>query len=127
MNPALLRERVGIYMSELISVIVPVYNSMQTIDSCVDSIVNQTYGNIEIILIDDGSTDESSNLCDLWAENDSRVLVVHQRNGGVSAARNHGIEMSHGEYLAFVDPDDFIEQDYLDNARDFAHFGLALG
>lgn len=94
--------------NELISVIVPVYNREQYIDKCVQSILNQTYTNLEVILVDDGSTDSSSEMCDKWQEKDSRVRVVHQKNGGLSNARNSGIKHSSGEYIAFVDVDDIV-------------------
>ena len=102
-------------MSELISVIIPIYNAAQTLDKCMASVIKQTYDDFEIILIDDGSIDGSGNLCDLWCGKDLRVRVVHQHNKGVSAARNLGIEISRGEYLAFVDPDDFVEPSYLEH------------
>lgn len=92
-----------------ISVIVPVYNSEAYIRRCVDSIINQTLDNIEIILIDDGSTDKSGEICDLYATIDNRVKVIHQKNAGVSAARNVGIDVAVGEYIGFVDSDDWIE------------------
>ena len=97
----------------LISVIVPVYNVEKYICRCLDSILNQTYSNLEIIIIDDGSTDHSGRICDAYAEKDNRVIVIHEHNRGVSGARNKGIDASSGEYLSFVDGDDFIDQDML--------------
>lgn len=97
---------------DLISVIVPVYNIEKDIKYCVDSIINQTYENIEIILIDDGSTDNSGKICDKLRENNHKIRVVHKRNGGLSDARNAGIEISKGKYITFVDGDDYIEKDY---------------
>lgn len=91
-----------------ISVIVPVYNVKTYLDKCVDSIVTQTYNNLEIILIDDGSTDNSSQICDAWAERDSRIKVIHQKNSGVAAARNKGLQIATGDYIGFVDSDDWI-------------------
>ncbi len=93
----------------LISVIVPVYMVEKYLDKCVESIVNQTYGNLEIILVDDGSPDQCGAVCDRWARKDRRIKVVHKQNGGLSDARNKGIECSRGEYLCFVDSDDYIE------------------
>ncbi|MDO4680727.1 MAG: glycosyltransferase family 2 protein [Aerococcus sp.] len=90
----------------LISVIVPVYNTERTLKRTVDSLVNQTYKNLEIILVDDGSTDTSGELCDTFKEQDERIRVIHQANGGLSAARNTGIEEAHGDFLAFLDSDD---------------------
>ncbi len=95
----------------LISVIVPVYGVEESLDACVESIATQTYRNLEIILVDDGSPDQCPQLCDRWAARDSRIRVIHQRNGGPSAARNAGIEASRGEYLGFVDSDDDIAED----------------
>ncbi|MBS5402038.1 MAG: glycosyltransferase [Bifidobacterium sp.] len=93
----------------LISVIVPVYNVKPYIAKCLDSIMRQTYTNIEIIVVDDGSTDGSEHICDEYANKDQRIIVIHQKNGGLAAARNTGIDAAHGEYLGFVDSDDFIE------------------
>lgn len=93
---------------ELISVIVPVFNVEKYLENCVTSIINQTYANLEILLIDDGSTDRSGALCDQYAGKDSRIQVIHKTNGGLSDARNVGIDHSHGNYLVFVDSDDLI-------------------
>lgn len=97
----------------LISIIVPVFKVETYLDKCLESIVNQTYKNLEIILIDDGSPDNCPQICDKWAEKDSRIKVVHKENGGVSAARNTGIEMFTGDYVTFVDSDDWIEPYYI--------------
>lgn len=94
---------------ELISVIVPVYNVAPYLDRCVRSIVNQTYKNLEIILVDDGSTDASGAMCDTWAQKDSRIQVIHKSNGGPSEARNMGIDLSTGDYLSFSDSDDWFD------------------
>lgn len=98
-------------MEPLISVIVPVYKVEEYLSKCVDSILNQTYKNLEIILVDDGSPDRCGEICDVYAEKDKRVSVVHQRNSGVASARNTGLEVIHGEYLMFVDSDDFLHGD----------------
>lgn len=100
-------------MSELISIIVPVFNTKDYLDECVESILMQSYENIEIILVDDGSTDGSSKMCDDWAKRDSRVVVLHQNNKGVSAARNLALENARGLWIAFVDADDFIDDNYI--------------
>lgn len=92
-----------------ISVIVPVYNTKEYIEDCVKSILSQTYKKIELILVDDGSTDGSADICDMFKRVDKRVIVVHKRNEGVSAARNDGLNIASGEYFAFVDSDDIIE------------------
>ncbi|MBQ8301255.1 MAG: glycosyltransferase [Clostridia bacterium] len=94
-----------------ISVIVPVYNVEKYIEKCLDSIINQTYKNLEIILIDDGSTDNSCRICDEYALRDERFTVVHNENGGVSVARNAGLKKATGEYIMFVDSDDYVESD----------------
>lgn len=96
-------------MSDLISVIVPVYKVEPYLDRCVQSIVDQTFTNLEIILVDDGSPDRCGIMCDAWAEQDSRIRVIHKENGGLSDARNAGIEFATGDYIAFVDSDDWIE------------------
>lgn len=100
-------------MNELISIIVPVYNAQIVLDRCVESIINQTYRMWELILINDGSTDSSGAICDNYAENDSRIRVVHKENGGVSSARNYGLKEARGEYVTFIDADDWIESTYL--------------
>ena len=93
-------------MDELVSIIVPVYNVSSYLDKCVESLVNQTYQKIEIILVDDGSTDNSGFLCDEWKKTDTRIVVIHKENGGLSDARNAGIKLAKGEYITFVDGDD---------------------
>lgn len=92
----------------LVSVIVPVYNVREYLEECWNSIVKQTYDNIEIILVDDGSTDESGKMCDEFAKEEARVIVIHRENGGLSAARNSGLDVCNGEYITFVDSDDVI-------------------
>ena len=98
----------------LISVIVPVYNVEKYLARCVDSILAQTYSHLEIILVDDGSQDDSGKICDEYAAKDARIQVIHKENGGLSSARNAGIDAAKGEYLAFVDSDDWIEPDAYD-------------
>lgn len=95
----------------LISVIIPVYNVEQYLNRCMDSIINQTYRNLEIILIDDGSTDNSGKICDEYKLKDNRIKVIHKENGGVSSARNVGLDIAKGNYIGFVDSDDYIEND----------------
>lgn len=97
-----------------VSIIIPVYNCERYLDRCVESVLQQTYRNIELILVDDGSTDGSGKCCDTWAERDSRVKVIHQANGGVSAARNAGLDMVTGDYIGFVDADDWVEPDLVE-------------
>ena len=95
----------------LISIIVPVYKVEQYLDRCVESIINQTYKNLEIILVDDGSPDNCPAMCDEWACKDARIKVVHKQNGGLSDARNAGMDIAKGEYIAFVDSDDYVRSD----------------
>lgn len=99
------------YTHKKISIIVPVYKSEHYLHRCIDSILAQTYQNIEVVLIDDGSPDRSPQICDEYARKDDRIVVIHQKNQGVMAARKAGIEASSGELIGFVDSDDFIEQD----------------
>lgn len=115
----------------LISVIVPIYKVQDYLDECVESIINQIYSNIEIILVDDGSPDECPNMCDAWVKKDSRIKVVHKKNGGLSSARNAGLDVANGEYICFVDSDDFICKDALQNLynriKDDATVGITSG
>ena len=101
-------------MSELISIIVPVYKVEAYLPRCVDSILAQTYKNLDIILVDDGSPDNSGKICDAYAEKDSRITVIHQANGGLSDARNAGIAVAKGAYLTFLDSDDWVPAEYTD-------------
>lgn len=98
-----------------ISVIVPVYKVEKYLKKCVDSIINQTYKNLEIILVDDGSPDSCGRICDEYAERDSRIKVIHKENGGLSSARNAGLDIASGDYIAFVDSDDRIAPDAYEN------------
>lgn len=98
-------------MGEKISVIVPVYNVEQYLERCVDSIINQTYTNLEIILVNDGSTDNSGKLCDELAKKDERIRVIHKENGGLSDARNRGIDEAESDLVGFIDSDDYIDSD----------------
>lgn len=102
----------------LISIIVPVYNVESTLERCLNSILNQTYQNLEILLIDDGSTDRSGELCDQIAKKDSRIKVIHQKNQGLSAARNTGLDAMHGAYVTFVDSDDFLDTTMIKQLHD---------
>ena len=97
---------------ELISIIVPVYKVEPYLDKCVSSIVNQTYKNLEIILVDDGSPDNCPAICDEWAKKDSRIRVIHKPNGGLSDARNAGMAVASGEFIGFVDSDDLIDKGF---------------
>lgn len=98
-----------------VSIIVPVYNTIRYLERCIDSILCQTYCNIELMLVDDGSTDGSAELCNLYSDRDKRVKVIHKENGGQSSARNLGLKNISGEYVMFVDSDDYITNDIVDN------------
>ena len=97
----------------LFSVIVPVYNVEQYLEKCVNSILQQTYTDFELILVDDGSPDKCGEMCDEFAKKDKRIKVIHQKNGGVSAARNNGINIARGKYICFVDSDDWVSEKFL--------------
>lgn len=98
-------------MKELVSVIVPVYNLEKYLNRCIESLVNQSYPNLEIILVDDGSTDGSGEVCDTWAKQEENIRVIHKENGGLSDARNAGLEIAKGDYIGFVDGDDWIDSE----------------
>lgn len=104
--------------NSLISIIVPIYKVQNYLDECIKSIVYQTFSNIEVILIDDGSPDDCPQMCDAWAKKDDRIKVVHKENGGLSSARNAGLDIAKGDYVFFVDSDDFISRDALQNLYD---------
>ena len=95
---------------DLISVIVPIYNVEKYLEKCIKSIINQTYKNLEIILVDDGSPDNCGKICDEFAERDKRIKVIHKENGGLSDARNFGLNVASGDYISFVDSDDYINE-----------------
>lgn len=98
-------------MTPLISVIIPIYKVEEYLDECLTSIVTQSYKELEIILVDDGSPDNCPILCDEWAKRDSRIVVIHKKNGGLSSARNTGLRIAKGDYISFIDSDDYLEQD----------------
>lgn len=97
-----------------VSIVVPVYNASKYLSICIDSIINQTYKNLEIILVNDGSTDNSGSICDEYGKKDNRITVIHQENQGVSKTRNNGLKKSTGEYLTFIDADDIISENYVE-------------
>lgn len=99
---------------QLISVVVPIYNVEKYIKECIESIINQTYKNLQIILVDDGSEDNSSKICDEYSKKDNRINVIHKSNGGLSDARNYGIDIAKGEYITFIDSDDFVSSTYIE-------------
>lgn len=103
---------------EKVSVIVPVYNDEKYLKQCIDSILNQTYSNIELILIDDGSTDNSPKICEDYRQRDDRVRVLHKENGGVGSSRNAGLAMATGEYVLFVDNDDWLPENHVEDLYD---------
>lgn len=108
----------------MISIIIPVYNVEKYLDQCLDSVLNQSYADFECILINDGSTDNSGNICNNWAKKDNRFKVIHQKNCGVSVARNNGINLSKGEYIYFIDGDDICCNDIFSN---ISTYDLYLG
>ena len=112
---------------KLISVIIPIYKVEQYLDECVESIIKQTYKNLEIILVDDGSPDGCPQMCDEWARKDERIRVVHKKNGGLSSARNEGLDVATGEYVSFVDSDDFIATDALRSLYERFHGDEGIG
>ncbi len=99
-------------MEDLITIIIPIYNVEKYLRECLDSVINQTYKKLQIILIDDGSNDNSGKICDEYKEKDNRIEVMHKANGGVSSARNAGLKIAKGDYITFVDGDDYLDKDY---------------
>lgn len=104
----------------LVSVIIPVYNVEKYLKKCVESVLNQTYKNLDIILVDDGSKDSSGKMCDEWGKREKRVTIIHKRNGGLSDARNAGLDVARGNYYVFVDSDDYISSDMIEIMMDSA-------
>lgn len=100
-------------INDLVSIIVPIYNVEEYIDECVDSLIRQDYSNIEILLVDDGSTDQSGKIADKFAKNNEKVYSFHKKNGGLSSARNYGLKKAKGKYICFVDSDDYVKKDYV--------------
>ena len=98
----------------ILSIIIPVFNSEEHLQQCIDSVINQSFRDYELIIIDDGSQDDSGLICNKYAEKDCRIKVIHQKNQGVSSARNVGIESASGEWITFVDSDDYLAENYLD-------------
>lgn len=105
----------------IVSVIVPVYNVEDVLHYCVDSILSQSFIDFELILVDDGSKDNSGNICDEYSKKDNRIVVIHKNNGGVSSARNIGIDVAKGKYICFVDSDDYLDSKYLECLLDTKH------
>lgn len=103
------------------SIIVPIYNVEEYLERCVESLINQTYKNIEIILVDDGSLDSCPQKCDEYGKSDSRIVVIHKKNGGLSEARNEGLEHATGDYILFVDSDDYIDKDTCERFSKYAN------
>ena len=109
-------------MKDKSSIIVPVYNVEKYLAECVDSITKQTYQNLEVILVDDGSTDGSGAICDQFAQMDNRIIVIHQKNQGVSASRNAALQIATGDYIGFVDSDDVIQMTRMSQSAMNLHF-----
>ena len=99
--------------NDLVTIAVPVYNVSEYLPRCIQSLLEQTYQKIEILLLDDGSTDESFEICRQYAQKDNRIHAIHKENEGVSATRNYGINKASGKYICFVDSDDYVEKDYI--------------
>ncbi len=104
----------------LVSVIIPVYNTKRYLKTCVESVLNQTYKELEIVLVDDGSTDGSDKMCNEYQKKDDRIIVIHKPNGGLSSARNRGLDICTGEYVTFVDSDDYIDSDFIEYTVELA-------
>ena len=102
-------------MNELVTIVVPIYNVEKYLKKCIESILNQTYKNLEIILVDDGSTDKCGKICDEYSLKDSRIKIIHKKNGGLSEARNYGIENANGNYITFIDSDDYLDGEFIEN------------
>ena len=100
-----------------VSIIIPVYNVAEYLPQCLETVCGQTYKKLEIILVDDGSTDESGKICDEWKQKDERIRVIHKKNGGVSSARNEGLKVAKGEFIGFVDSDDWVEPDMYEKMK----------
>ena len=113
-------------MNELVSIIVPVYNVEKYIKKCVDSLITQTYSNLEIILVNDGSPDNSGKICDEYAQSDSRIKVIHKANGGLSDARNTGIDIAEGQYIFFLDSDDWIDCQCIEKLHNLIKTGMLI-
>ena len=109
-------------MRKLLSVIIPIYNVEKYLDKCILSVINQTYTNLEIILVDDGSKDASRLICDKYAKQDNRIIVIHKENAGLSSARNKGLDVAKGEYIAFLDSDDYISEEMYEKLIDVIEF-----
>ena len=103
----------------MVSIIVPVYNTARYLERCIRSILNQSYSDLEVILVDDGSSDGSGEICDVFVQADNRVHCIHNGNNGVSYSRNCGLAVAEGGYIAFCDSDDYYSQDYLEKMRDY--------
>ncbi len=110
----------------LISIIVPVYNVERYLSQCIDSIINQTYKKLEIILVNDGSTDNSGEICDEYVKKDCRVKVIHKKNGGISSARNVALDICIGKYIVFIDSDDWVEHDYIESLIKYADINTII-
>ena len=109
-----------------ISIIIPVYNAENYLRRCIDSVLSQSFTDFELILVDDGSKDKSPQICDEYASQDTRVRVIHKANGGVSAARNDGLDIAKGEYITFIDSDDWVEREYLETLSNYRDYDIVF-
>lgn len=115
-------------MQPLISIVVPVYNVEKYLNKCINSLVNQSYKNLELILVNDGSKDKSGNICDEWKSKDNRIKVIHKENGGLSSARNVGMDCANGDFISFVDSDDWVDKKFIEclyNQLEINHADIA--
>ena len=108
-------------MNDKISIIIPIYNTEKYLERCIDSVIQQTYRNIEVILVNDGSTDKSSRICNEYVHRDRRIILIEQKNQGAAAARNTGLKHATGDYIGWVDSDDYIEEDMFKSMLDCIH------
>lgn len=109
-----------------ISIIVPVYNAEKYLRRCIDSIISQSFTNFELILVDDGSSDHSPQICDEYASRNNRIKLIHKKNAGVSAARNDGLDIAQGEFITFVDSDDWVNEDYLSTLLQYKQYDIVF-
>ena len=109
-----------------ISIIIPVYNAEKYLRRCIDSVLSQSFTDFELILVDDGCKEKSPQICDEYASQDTRVRVIHKANGGVSAARNDGLDIAKGEYITFIDSDDWVERDYLSTLSNYRDYDIVF-
>ena len=114
-------------MKEKVSIIIPIYKVEKYIRKCIDSVLKQTYNNIEIILVDDGSPDNCPSICDEYAKKDNRIKIIHKKNGGLSDARNYGLDIATGNWITFIDSDDYVTEDYVETLLNLSEINYDIG